>query len=69
MRKLKFTRYELLALAVLAVITFCLWLKVDRLEQQISAIPESPITDVERLDHVFDSFKDLIITLKQMEQK
>ena len=69
MRKLKFTRYELLALAVLAAITFCLWLKVDRLEQQISAIPESPITDVERIDHVFDSFKDLIITLKQMEQK
>ncbi len=69
MRKRTFTRYELLALAVLAVITFCLWLKVDRLEQEISAIPESPITETERIDHVFDSFKDLIITLKQMEQQ
>ena len=69
MRKRTFTRYELLALAVLAVITFCLWLKVDRLEQEISAIPESPISDTERIDHVFDSFKDLIITLKQMEQQ
>ena len=69
MRKRTFTRYELLALAVLAVITFCLWLKVDRLEQEISAIPESPISETERIDHVFDSFKDLIITLKQMEQQ
>ncbi len=58
-----------MALAVLAVITFCLWLKVDRLEQEISAIPESPISETERIDHVFDSFKDLIITLKQMEQQ
>ena len=64
---INFTRTELIALVILAVITLCLWLKVDRLEQQVSAIPESPKT--ERIDHVFESFKDLVITLKEMEQK
>ena len=64
-----FTRTELIALVILAMIVLCLWLRVDSLEQQLSAIPESPITETERIDHVFESFKDLIITLKEMEQR
>lgn len=67
MKNINFTRTELIALVILAAITLCLWLRVDSLEEQISAIPESPKT--ERIDHVFESFKDLIITLKEMEQK
>jgi len=66
-KNINFTRTELIALVILAAITLCLWLRVDSLEEQISAIPESPKT--ERIDHVFESFKDLIITLKEMEQK
>jgi len=68
-KNINFTRTELIALVILAAITLCLWLRVDSLEEQISAIPESPITETERIDHVFNSFKDLVITLKEMEQK
>lgn len=67
MKNINFTRTELIALVILAAITLCLWLRVDSLEEQVSAIPESPKT--ERIDHVFESFKDLVITLKEMEQK
>jgi len=66
-KNINFTRTELIALVILAAITLCLWLRVDSLEEQVSAIPESPKT--ERIDHVFESFKDLVITLKEMEQK